>query len=120
MASEAFKTNNNEVVCVGGRANETVVNLFNKSKNNKFRNSIYILNIKAIEKLNFVIPNAKKTFNYLQLAFIKTLIFQDFDLESQIWIKTNALGYIIGEMLSELNLDSNITSNNLNKSDFGQ
>ena len=32
-------------------------------------------NIGAIEKSNFLISNAKKVFNYLQLVFIKALIF---------------------------------------------
>ena len=36
---------------------------------------MYIPNIKAIEKLFFLIFNTKKTFNYLKQAFIKVLIF---------------------------------------------
>ena len=62
-----------------------------------------------------------KYLNYLQLAFIKALILQHFDLKSHIQIKTNALSYAIDGVLSQLNLDSNALSNNsnLNKSDFG-
>ena len=62
-----------------------------------------------------------KAFNYLWLAFIKALIFQYFDLKSHISIKIDVSDYVIGGMLSQLNLDSNVLPNNsnLNKSDFG-
>ena len=72
----------NKVVDNGGnRTNETVVNLF---KNNKFRHLIYIPNIRATRKLNFLISNTKKTFDHLQLAFIKAPILSHFDLKSHI------------------------------------
>ena len=48
----------------------------------------------------FLILKARSAFNYLQLAFTKAAILQNFDLECQIWIKTNVLGYAIGDMLS--------------------
>ena len=60
-----FKINNNEVVRIGGRVNQMVVNLFNQSKNNKSRNLLYISNIEAIEKPTFLTPNIKKFFNHL-------------------------------------------------------
>ena len=41
-------------------------------------------------------------FNYLQLAFIIALILWYFNLKYYIWIKTNALGYTINNMLSQL------------------
>ena len=64
LISKALKADDNEVVNSGNvRANKTVVNL---SKNNKFRNSIYISNIKAIKKPSFLTSNAKKTFKYLR------------------------------------------------------
>ena len=73
MVPKAFKANNNEIVkSNGGRANKTVVNL---SKNNKSRNLMRVLNIGAIKKPTFITPNAKKAFNYLRQAFIKTSIF---------------------------------------------
>ena len=78
MILKAFKINNNKVVRIDNRANETFVNL---SKNNKSRNSTYLPNISAINKSIFITPNAKKAFKYLKQAFIKTLIFQHFDLE---------------------------------------
>ena len=66
-----FRVDKNELVEVDNRANVTVVNL---SKNKKTRNLIYILNIKATKKPNFLTPNAKKAFNHLRLAFIKAPI----------------------------------------------
>ena len=72
-------------------------------------------NIGAIGELNFLTPDAKKTFNHLRLSFIKALILGHFDLESHIWIETDASGYAISEMLGQLNLDSGTLPN---KSDF--
>ena len=79
-------------------------------------------NIEAIRESNFLTPNTKKAFNYLRLAFIKTPILQHFDLESHIRIETDTSSYALGRVLSQLNLDSNAPSNNLNsnKSDFSQ
>ena len=77
-----------------------------------------MLNIGVIEESNFLTLNAKKTFNYLWLVFIKAPIFRHFDLENYIWIETNASSYTIGGMLIQLNLDSDALPNNLNKSDF--
>ena len=68
-----FKVDNNKVVGNDDdKPNRTIMNLF---KNEKFKNLIYIPNIRAIRKPNFLTPNAKKIFNYLQLAFIKASIF---------------------------------------------
>ena len=97
-ASKTFKAGNNEIVKSGsGRTNETVVDL---SKNKKSRKSTRIPNIGATKKPNFLTPNAKKAFNYLQLAFIKALILQHFNSKSHIWIKTDILNYTIGGILS--------------------
>ena len=52
-----------------------VVNLSNKSKNNKSKNLICMPNNEAIKELIFFIANVKKTFNYLRQTFIKALIF---------------------------------------------
>ena len=41
-------------------------------------------------------------------------------MESYIQIETNALSYIIGKVLNQLNLDFNTLSKMLNKSNFGQ
>ena len=118
-APKAFKANDNEIVGVGSKVNRTFVNLF---KNKKSRNLKQIPNFEATKKPIFLIPNAKKAFNHLELAFDKASIFWHFKLESYIWIKTNASGYAISGVLSQLNLNPNALPNNsnLNKSDFGQ
>ena len=68
-----FRVDYNKIIDdYGSKANETVVNLF---KNNKFRNLMHILNIKATKKSIFLTPNAKKAFNHLKQVFIKALIF---------------------------------------------
>ena len=59
LGPKMFKRDDNKVVGVGGRANKMVVNLF---KNNKSRNSTYMLIIRAIKKPNFLILNIKKSF----------------------------------------------------------
>ena len=120
LAQKLLKADNNEVVEVDGRANKTVMNLFNK--NNKSKNLIHMPNIGAIKKYIFLTPNAKKTFNHLKQAFVKALILLYFDPECYIWIKTNILGYILDGILSLLNLNSNITPKDSisNKSNFNQ
>ena len=114
-APRAFKADNNEVVEGGG--DKTVVNLL---KNKKSRKSTRVPNIGAMGEPNFLTPDAKKAFNDLRLAFIKAPILQYFDWESHIWIQTNALGYAIGGVLSQLNLNSDALPSDSNKSDFGQ
>ena len=93
LALKAFKTDDDKVVEVDSKANKIVVNL---SKNKKFKNLTYMSNIRATGKPSFLIPNAKKTFNHLWLAFIKALILQHFDPKSYIRIETNASSYTIG------------------------
>ena len=115
LALKAFKIDNDEIVEIDNKANKIVVNLF---KNNKLRNLMHMPNIKAIKKPIFLIPNAKKVFNNLQLIFIKALILQHFDLKSHIFVETNILSYVIGRMLSQLNLNFDISLNDSNKSDF--
>ena len=75
MALKLFGANNNEVIKIDGdKTYKTIVNLFNKLKNDKCKNLTYIPNITAVEKLPFLISNAKKIFNYLNQAFIKAPI----------------------------------------------
>ena len=93
------------------------MNLF---KNEKSRKSTRVPNIGATGEPNFLTPDTKKAFNYLRLAFIKALILRHFDLESYIRIETDASGYAIGGVLSQLNLDSDTPPNDSNKSDFDQ
>ena len=51
---------------------------------------------------NFLTPEARATFNRLRLSFTKAPILWHFDLECHIWIETDASGYSIGEVLSQL------------------
>ena len=120
LAPKMLKTNNNEFVgSSSNEANETTVNL---SKNNKSRNLTCMLNIKAMEKSIFLILNAKKAFNYLKQALIKASILEYFNLKSYIQIETNVLCYAIDVVLSYLNLNFDVSLNDLNSnlSDFGQ
>ena len=55
----------------------------------------------------FLNPDARTIFNRLRLAFIKAPILQHFDPECHIWIETNALGYAIGGVLSQLTSGTN-------------
>ena len=118
LAPKAFRAGNDEVVGGGSsRADETVVNL---SKNEKSKKSTRVSNVGATGEPNFLNPDAKKAFNHLRLAFIEAPILRHFDPESHIRIETDASGYAIGGVLSQLNLDSDAPPNDSNKSDFGQ
>ena len=68
---------------------------------------------------NFLTPDTKITFNCLRLAFTEALILQHFDPECHIQIETDALGYAIGGVLSQL---TSRTSPNgvVIKTDLGQ
>ena len=72
-------------------------------------------NIKKTEP-SFLTLKARAAFNHLQLAFIKTLILQHFNSECHIWIKTNALGYVISRVLSQLtsNINPNLVTTKAN------
>ena len=76
LALKVLKANDNKIVNGdSSKANKMVVNLSNKSKNNKSRNLMHMPNIKAKKEPIFLNLNIKKTIDYLQLAFIKALIF---------------------------------------------
>ena len=68
---------------------------------NLSKNFIYMPNIKATREPIFLIPNAKKLFNYLKQAFIEALISQHYNLKSHIQIKTNILDYNINKVLCQ-------------------
>ena len=51
---------------------------------------------------SFLTSGARETFNRLRLACTKAPILRHFDPEYHIWIKTNASGYVIGCVLSQL------------------
>ena len=67
LVLKIFKIDKNEIVEIGDRVNKTVIY--------SSKNSTHMPNIEVIRKPTLVIPNIKKAFNYLQLAFIKALIF---------------------------------------------
>ncbi len=50
----------------------------------------------------FLTSEARIAFTKLRKAFTKTPILQHFDPECHIWIETDASGYAIGGMLSQL------------------
>ena len=54
---------------------------------------------------DFLIPGAKLAFTKLRQAFFKALIFHYFDPECYIWIETDASGYAIGGVTSQLILE---------------
>ena len=117
MALKTFEANNNKLIrSDGSKINKTVENF---SKNNKFRNSIYLAKIGFIEEPILLIFNAKKTSNHLKPTFIKSLILQHFDLKYYIQIETYTLSYALDRMLGQLNSKLNALLNNSNKSDFG-
>ena len=112
-ALKTLRADDDEVVS-GAGGSETI--------RNSSRKSTCVPNIGATGEPNFLTPDAKKAFNHLRLAFIEAPILQHFNPESHIRIETDASGYAIGGVLSQLNLDSDAPPNdsNLNKSDFGQ
>ena len=59
----------------------------------------------ATEEPTLLIPDARKAFNQLRQVFTKAPILQQFDSECHIWIETNASGYAIRGVLSQLTSD---------------
>ena len=123
LTPKAFGADDNEVVGVGSRANETFKNLSKskKAKNDESKSSTRSLDIRATGEPIFLTSGANKAFNCLRQAFIKALILQHFNPECHIQIETDAAGYAIGGVLSQLSScwvdpDDSISS----KSDFGQ
>ena len=51
---------------------------------------------------SFLTPEARSAFNHLRLAFTKAPILRYYDPEYHIQIETDALGYAIGSVLSQL------------------
>ena len=68
LTPRAPEVDDDEVVEVGGRADETIRNSskFKKSKNDKSRNSTHITNIGATKEPTFLTPGARKAFNFLR------------------------------------------------------
>ena len=55
---------------------------------------------------NYLTPDAKRAFDQLRQAFTKAPILQHFDPEQYIRVETDASGYAIGGVLSQLTNDS--------------
>ena len=100
-------TDVDEVVGGGGKADGKNLSQSKKSKNVK---SGIQTRLGAIEEPIFLTSDTREAFNQLRQAFTKVTILRHFDLECHIWIETNALGYAIGEVLSQLTSD-HLTSN---------
>ena len=68
---------------------------------------------------SFLTPKARSAFGCLWLAFTEAPVFWHFDLKFHIWIKTNALGFAIDGVLSQLDSrtspDGVVTKANLNQ-----
>ena len=61
---------------------------------------------KNLNRAGYLTTKARLAFIQLRKLFTKALILQHFDLECHIWIKTNASGYTIGGVLSQLTLNN--------------
>ena len=60
---------------------------------------------KTVRFSDFLTPRAKLAFTKLRQAFLKALILHHFDPEFHVRIETDALGYAISGVLSQLTLD---------------
>ena len=112
-----------EVVRGGdGKADKTVKNLSKskKPKNDESKNLTHIPTIGATRESTFLTSGVRKTFNHLRQVFNKAPILRNFNLEYHIQIKTDALSYAIGKILSLLSFDwVALDGSNLTKSNFG-
>ena len=94
-----------------------------KSKNailDKFEILLNLTEATNANAMGYFIPEAREAFTRLRQAFTEAPIFQHFNLECHIRIETDASGYAIGGVLSQLNSDWVAPdSSKLNKSDFG-
>ena len=98
-SDSAQRDDDNEVVGGSGDRN------LSKSKKSKNTKSGIQTRIGATGELTFLTPSAKKAFNQLRQAFTEAPILQHFDPECHIWIETDASGYAIGGVLSQLTSD---------------
>ena len=61
---------------------------------------------KDLNKADYLTSEARLAFTQLRKAFTKAPILRHFDLKCHIRIETDALGYTIGRVLSQLTLDN--------------
>ena len=74
-----------------------------KSAKSKSRSkSGHLGNNNNLEECKFLTPNAREAFNRLRQAFIKAPILRHFNPDCHIRIETDASGYAIGGVLSQL------------------
>ena len=96
-----------EVIGGGGKADDRNLSKSKKSKNAK---SGIQTHIGTTGEPTFLTPGAREAFNQLRQAFTEAPILRHFDPECHIRIETNASGYAIGGVLSQLTSD-HLTSN---------
>ena len=97
-----LRVDDDEIVGRGGKADDRNLSKSKKSKNAK---SGIQTRAGATGEPIFLTPGNKKTFNQLKQALTKAPISQYFDLECYIRIETNASGYALGRVLSQLTSD---------------
>ena len=95
-SDSAQRNDDNEVVGGGGDRN--------LSKSKKSKSGIQTL-IGATGEPTFLTPGAREAFNQLRQAFTEAPILRHFDPECHIRIETDASGYAIGGVLSQLTSD---------------
>ena len=91
-----------EVIGGGGKADDRNLSKSKKSKNAK---SGIQTHIGTTGEPTFLTPGAREAFNQLRQAFTEAPILRHFDPECHIRIETNASGYAIGGVLSQLTSD---------------
>ena len=74
-------------------------------RDDEIRTKVQKLSKSKKTELGFLTSGAKKTFTELRQAFIKAPIFHHFDPERHIRVETDASGYAIGGVLSQLTSD---------------
>ena len=102
--ASASRVDDNEVIGGGGTDWSDALKKSAKSKKMK--------SVHDLEKLKFLTSEAKEAFNRLRQTFIEAPILRHFDLECHIRIETNASGYAIGRVLSQLTLNQ-LTSDDI-------
>ncbi len=114
--------NNQDIPTSAGRDassdGESIKNLLTTAKSAKSKESNFV---KANSGTDFLTPGAKEAFIHLRKAFTKAPILRHFDPECHIQIETDALGYVIGRVLSQITSDhldqlfsDHVTYENLN------
>ena len=95
------KDDDDEVIEGGGDRNLSK----SKSKKSKNAKSGIQTHLGATREPTFLSSDAREAFNQLRQAFTKALILRHYDPECHIRIETNASGYAIGGVLSQLTSD---------------